>query len=171
MPRPGQGQRGCEMISAFRMLLLSWAFLTVVAAGRAQPAPRLDAFGDPLPEHAVARLGTTRLRHPNQIPAVAYSPDGSLLASASIEGRVRVWEMPSGKRRNDYSFDPDYAVRLLFSGDGKRLAAAVGPHYDPKRVYVWDTASGKELLSTGPVIEGMVAGGGDFAFSPDGKSL
>ena len=50
--------------------------------------PRFNAAGDPLPERAIARLGTTRFRHPSPLEAVAYSPDGHYIVSASVDGRT-----------------------------------------------------------------------------------
>ena len=48
-----------------------------------------------LPEHARARLGTTRLRHEGYVGGFAFSPDGKILASTGHDG-VRFWEVATG---------------------------------------------------------------------------
>src|SRR5947209_15747827 len=71
--------------------------LSAPAAGQppGKPAFRTDVYGDPLPERAVCRLGTTRLLHGGFVTATAFSGDGRRFASASIDGSVVVWEWPS----------------------------------------------------------------------------
>jgi len=59
------------------LFVFAFAGLLVVPpwdVARGQPAkPRLDNFGDPLPKHALARLGTTRLRQGYYLKAVTYA--------------------------------------------------------------------------------------------------
>src|SRR5262245_20884712 len=63
-----------------------------------QPAEtRADALGDPLPEGATARLGTTRMRHGEPVSVVAFLGDGKSLLSIAGDGVVRVWDTATGK--------------------------------------------------------------------------
>jgi WD40 repeat protein len=91
--------------------------------------PRFDAAGDPLPDRAVARLGTTRFRHPSPLEAEAYSPDGRLVAAASSAPSViRVWERRTGLLRDEWRFDdPAVPAQLVFGPDGTRLYAGRSP--------------------------------------------
>jgi WD40 repeat protein len=60
-----------------------------------------DALGDPLPSRAVARLGSSRLRHSGSINNLMFTPDGSLLASWGgeymISDGLAIWEVATGK--------------------------------------------------------------------------
>jgi WD40 repeat protein len=55
-----------------------------------------DAYGDPLPPGAVARIGTTRLRHGATVSSLAYSPDGKRLTSTDGYS-VGVWDPRTGR--------------------------------------------------------------------------
>jgi WD40 repeat protein len=138
--------------------------LAGVLARAAEPeVPLTDCYGDPLPAGALVRLGTVRFRHPEDLTSVAYSPDGTAIASADDGGNVRLWEAATGKPRLHVSVPGVHRLRLAFSPDGKALAAGG----DDKVVRVWDAATGKELLQFAG-HEGTVAA---LAFSPDGKTL
>src|SRR5262249_16894975 len=51
-----------------------------------------DQYGDPLPQGALARLGTMRLRHHEQVRGVAFSPGGKILASISMDEAIHLWD-------------------------------------------------------------------------------
>jgi len=67
-----------------------------VAALICRALAQADLRGDPLPEGAVARLGTLRFRAPHCIEALAVTPDGAV-AAAFESGDVRAWDVASGR--------------------------------------------------------------------------
>ena len=58
----------------------------------------VDRQGDPLPEGALARLGTSRLGHGAVICSIAFSGDNKLVATAGFDSFVNVWDASTGQR-------------------------------------------------------------------------
>jgi WD40 repeat protein len=145
-----------------RLVLLACTILLPALPARAQERPpRLDLAGDPLPAGAVARLGTVRFRQGSAISALAYSPDGKLLASAGWhDPAIRLWDVASGREVQQCSGADGGAHLLAFSRDGKVLIG--GGNFRPIRL--WDVATGKELRRL--TVEPAGA-----ALSPDGTML
>src|SRR3954471_3015139 len=85
--------------------------------------PALDAYGDPLPDGAVARVGTTRLRHGFWCIMPAWSPDGKLLATCGNDNLIRLWDPATGKQIRQYEGHTNWINTVAFSPDGKTLAS------------------------------------------------
>jgi WD40 repeat protein len=151
--------------------------LLALSGAARSAAPKFDDDG-PLPPRAVARLGTYRLWDGGCILALAFSPDGKLVASGESEPPWRP-EAPEGGAGDELKVclgatATGHLVRriavpasqevfhLAFSPDGKALAGTCGDF-----VFVWEAASGRELLRLGPNIRAEYF----LRFSTDGKSL
>jgi WD40 repeat protein len=155
----------------FILIWLVPVFLFWPTAGVAGPvpanAPPVDRYGDPLPEHAVARLGTVRLRHSDTVNSVAFSPDGKLLASAGDDLVVVLWDVETGKQVRALPH-PHPVLAVLFTPDGKTLVSAGRFQRGEGRVHLWDVASGKERGAPQMPSPGFLA---RVILSADGKTL
>ncbi len=95
------------------------------------PAARLDRSGDPLPPHALARLGTARYWDVMGIRAMAISPDGRLIATVDFESTITPWDPSTGKvvrrlGRRSVKDDGGFHASpyLAFTPDGATLAVS-----------------------------------------------
>lgn len=90
-----------------------------------EPAPSVgptDAFGDPLPPGAVARLGTVRFRSPTGFGwHLALSPDAKLVVSAH-DGELRVWDAATGRLTRTIP-TPTFRAKSRHFYDGERVTS------------------------------------------------
>jgi WD40 repeat protein len=102
------------------------------------------------------------LKHPDEVGTVAFSPDGTRLASASLDGTAKVWEVETGRELLTLVGHTNWVRDITFSPTGARLATA---SYD-KTTKIWDAISGQTIftLDNNTEVNGV-------AFSPDGARL
>ena len=84
-----------------------------------------DLAGDPLPDGALARLGSTRFSPGTLIDRITYSPDGTILASVDHHGVLDLWNAANGLRRRPIAIDEKNGMRIggiAFAPDGRLLA-------------------------------------------------
>ena len=126
--------------------------------------------------------------HHGPVTAVALSPDGKIVASASEDQTIRLWETATGKELHqlrrpedlftldllEFKFRPvveDIVESLAFSPDGKTLATGDRG----TNIGLWDVATGKQLHYFSYLTGFYIGVPQDMhvvvAFSPDGKTL
>ncbi|OWK40819.1 High-affnity carbon uptake protein Hat/HatR [Fimbriiglobus ruber] len=158
---------GVLAVGAVTLLAPARAAPPVPAAAAPEPgeAPSVDEDGDPLPDGAVHRFGTLRLRHGATITSIAYSANGRFIVSGSWDNIVRVWDASNGKSLRDIHPQDGWILSVAVTADGRRVAA--GGDQRSKKVRILDVGSGNTLAT----LEGHEAAVRAVAFSPDGKQV
>ncbi len=101
--------------------------------------------------------------HRRGIVAVAFSPDGAVLASASADETVKLWDGATNQELRTLTGHQGTVRSVAFSPDGKTIVTGG----DDRTVRLWDTATGRELRR----LAGHEAEVLSVCFSADGQYL
>jgi WD40 repeat protein len=101
--------------------------------------------------------------HSDDVYSVAFSPNGRILASGSVDNTIKLWDSASGSELRTLVGHHHVVASVTFSPDGLRLASGS----QDGTVKIWDVASGRELQT----LAGHRGYVNSVAFSPNGRTL
>ncbi|MCY7272704.1 MAG: hypothetical protein LH702_02885 [Phormidesmis sp. CAN_BIN44] len=96
------------------------------------------------------------------ILAVAFSPDGTLLATG-IDRDILLWQIAGTRQIATLAGHTAWITSIAFSPDGQLLASGSNDH----TIRLWDVPTGQCLIT----LRGHTSGVQTIAFSPDGQLL
>jgi len=102
-----------------------------------------------------------------EVNALAFSPDGVVIASGGSDRTVRLWDAVTGQQVGTFMRHTDTITSIAFSPDGNMLATGSRIEKKEPEIRLWDVQT-RELLKT---LKGHTGIGGSIAFSPDGTTL
>jgi len=100
--------------------------------------------------------------HRGRIYQIQSSRDGKMIASASEDRTIKLWDAATGKELRTLTGHTDTVHSVSFSPDDKTIASGSWDN----TIKLWDTATGKELRTLK-----SEAGIDSVSFSPDGKTI
>ena len=114
------------------------------------------------------RLLLSPMQHTNYVSALAFHPDGTVLAAGDFSGLVRTWDTSTGKEIGRPLNQGEIVLTLAYSPDGKTLAVGLSDdHTGRPGIRLWDAVSRQprgELLPANDVPRRL-------EFRPDGQAL
>ena len=101
--------------------------------------------------------------HNTMIICIAFSSDGRILASGSLDKTIRLWDVSTGKLLHTLTGHKEEVHSVSFDPDGRILASG---SLD-KTIRLWDASTGKPLHTLTGHKELVYS----VSFSPDGKTI
>lgn len=126
-----------------------------------------DTGRPPPPGTRVGRFSGIHLHegfsgHTHGVDALAFSPASGLLATAGVDGTVRLWDLAGTPAARPLSGHEGPVRAIAFSPDGRRIASGGADG----TVRLWDPVAASP---TGRPLTGHTGPVGCVAFSPDGQ--
>ncbi|EDO04154.1 hypothetical protein SS1G_06637 [Sclerotinia sclerotiorum 1980 UF-70] len=101
--------------------------------------------------------------HSSWVYSVAFSPDGTKIASGSRDRTIRLWDTITGELLQRFKGHSDSVNSVAFSPDGTKIASGSRD----RTIRLWDTVTGEPLQR----FEGHSNWVRSVAFSPDGTKI
>ena len=94
--------------------------------------------------------------------SLAFSPDGKTLASGSNDGKIKIWDVETGKN-SSLAGHADAVRSIVYSPDGTKIASA--GTYSDHTIKLWDAVTGNHIhtMHSNNIMS--------IAFSPDGTQI
>ena len=169
---PGHTDRVCALAFAPDSRLLATASddntLRLWDTDTAREIPNLTGYSNLVGDSRDSEIAPTHLPGafsdaPERTRALAFAPDSTTLASGSADGKIRLWELETGRMQFSLPAAQGWILALAFSPDRKILASGGSDTL----VQLWDVDS-RRLLST---LTGHTDSVNALAFSIDGDIL
>jgi mono/diheme cytochrome c family protein len=168
---PAPGEEAARQAPAIPDIHPRTAVKPLIGALAYRPDGTLLALGEfkevRLVDPETGKIVATLPGQAEDVRAVAFSPDGKLLAAAGglpgRSGEVKIWDVEKRAPLRTITGHADCIYAVEFAPDGKSIATA---SYD-KLIKLWDVETGKEIRTLKDHIDAVYA----LAFTPDGRRL
>ena len=116
---------------------------------------------------STGRLLLPPIPHTNWVAALAFQPDGKVLAAGDYDGLVRFWDTSTGQEIGRPLPQGEMVLSLAYSPDGTMLAVGLASEKGKTGTRLWDNRTRQPLGELLPSTEYVTR----LEFRPDGRAL